>query len=155
MLELVDFDGALLFAGNQRFDVTVIDFLFAIAELFEALKYGLKLFFAFGFIAHRHQLGAEGVTSRMLTEYQHIAIEPNGLGTHDFVGQTVFHHSVLVDARLVGKGITTHDGFVGGHRDADERAEQTARAGQLGSIDFGVGLIKRLTGVERHHYFFE
>ena len=32
-----------------------------VAELFEALKHGLKLFFAVVLIPHRHQLGAEGV----------------------------------------------------------------------------------------------
>ena len=35
------------------------------------------------------------------------------LGTHDLVGAALFEHAVLVNARLVRKGVLAHYGFVG------------------------------------------
>ena len=120
MFEFVDFDGALLFTRNQGFDITVVDFLFAIAEFFEALKQGLKLFFAVGFVAHGNQLGTKGMATGVFAQHQHVAIEPDGFSTHNFIRQAIFHHPILVNAGLVGKGVATHDGFVGWYGDTDE-----------------------------------
>ena len=63
--------------------------------------------------------------------------EPDGLGGHDLVGRLLHHHPVLVDPRLVGKGIGADDRLVGLHDDAGDGGEQLAGGVDVLGVDLG------------------
>jgi hypothetical protein len=52
---------------------------------------------------------ANGVTAGVFAEDELGVARANGFGSHDLVGEGIGHHAVLVDARLVGEGITLYD----------------------------------------------
>ena len=55
----------------------------------------------------------EGAAAGVFAEDDVLAGEADGRGRHDFVGQRVGEHAVLVDAGLVGEGVFADDGLVG------------------------------------------
>ncbi len=65
----------------------------------------------------------ERVATRVLAEYERVALEPDLDRVHDLVGRAVAEHAVLVDAALVRERARAHDrlvrlhGVAGGHRD--------------------------------------
>ena len=75
--------------------------------------------------------------------------------TDDLVGQTVLHHPVLVDPRLVGEGVASDDCLVGLRERADHVGEELAGSEDLARIH-GAGKLHRLRAHEcRHNDFFE
>ena len=66
-------------------------------------------------------------------------------GIDDLVGGALLEHAVLVDAGRVGKGVGSHDGLVGLHRDAGQLADQPADGIDAPGIDAGLQL-KEIVG---------
>ena len=54
----------------------------------------------------------EGVTPAVFSEDQFALGDPDALGVDDFVSALVLEVAILMDARFVGEGIGTDDGFV-------------------------------------------
>jgi hypothetical protein len=91
----------------------------------------------------------------MFAQHQLARVQPDGGGVHDLVGAFVLQHAVLVDARLVGKGIGPDDGLVGLDHHAGVAADHVAGAVDLLGDDVGVQVVDRLAGVDRHDRLFQ
>src|SRR2546425_2558287 len=98
---------------------------------------------------------AEGVPSGMLAEYQPRIGNPNRLRSHNFVGQRILQHAILVNAGFVSECIASNDGFVGLDRDTGNLAEHLARRVKLFADNAGVvGVVVR-AHPHRHNNFLQ
>ena len=99
--------------------------------------------------------GPECVAARVLSQHQAIGVPADILSAHDFVSFPVLEHAVLMDARLVGKRIRTHDCLVGLNREAGNRRDQARRRNNMLGIDPGIDMEQILPGPNRHYDFFQ
>src|SRR5690606_20274833 len=76
-------------------------------------------------------------------------------GRHDFVGLGVFEHTVLMDARFVGKRIGADDGLVYLHACAGDVLHQFAGADDVGGVDAALEREHVGAGFDRHDDFFQ
>ena len=93
---------------------------------------------------------AEGVASAELAQQQHIFVQADVRRPHDLVRFPIFQHSVLVDARFVGKGVLPHNGLSGGNGNGGERSRHAAGADQFLCIYTGLGAQNIPAYMERH-----
>ena len=63
----------------------------------------------------------------------------------------VLEHAVLVDARLVQKGVAPHDGLVRGNIVARDIGDHAARVGELAGLDAHPCVVEVRARGERHH----
>ena len=116
----------------------------------DALELGLAQAMAQGPAA-----GVETAHARMLAEHELGAGGAHRFRPHDFVGERVLQHAVLMDAGLVSEGVCADDRLVGGHADADGGRQRLAGRHQPRRHDprvEGQGLAPH---VQRHHDFLE
>src|SRR5437763_14425861 len=98
--------------------------------------------FGIKFIAELTQLRIQSMPSGVLTKYK-IGVHPShGLWRHDLVGQRVFQHAILVYTSFMGKGIYSHDSFVGLHRNVGQAADKLAGCQKLLGVDARIGFVK-------------
>ena len=102
------------------------------------------------------RLALEAAPSGELADRQLAAGESDRLRGHDLVGQRVLDDAVLVDARLMGEGVATHDRLVGLDGEAGQVADQPAGGGELLGLDARaqIGELGR-PGPQGHHDLFE
>jgi hypothetical protein len=91
----------------------------------------------------------------MFSQHQPRAAQTDRFRAHNFVSVLIFQDAILVNARLVGKCISAHDGFVGLNRDASVVRNHAADTGDLGGINAGFQGIDRAPGMQRHYYLFQ
>ena len=92
----------------------------------------------------------KGVFAGVLPQHQVVIVDADGLRGHNLVGEGVFQHPVLVDARLVVKGVAAHHRLVGGYLLADNGGDQAAGAVNLSEVDAGLGLVQLASGIQGH-----
>src|SRR4029077_584227 len=92
-------------------DVAVEQLLLLVGEGLELLEDAVELELIELKAEHLDAL-TEGVAAGVFAEHQVAARETNVLRAQDLVGGMVLEHAVLVDARLVGKGVLAHDRLV-------------------------------------------
>ena len=120
------------FLLDQGHEVVVVQSFFAVGQLLHGLKDQVELLVV-QLVAHALELVAHGVAARMLADDQIALGAAHGLRGHDFIRLAVLEHAVLMDARLVRKGIGPHNGFVVGNGLADDHGKQaTGRIELLG-----------------------
>src|SRR5215218_1816483 len=93
----------------------------------------------------------EGVAARVLAEEDVRPFQAYVLFGHDLEGPPVLEHAVLVDARLVQKGVAPHYGLVRGDLVARDVRDHAARVGELAGIDADLGRVEVRACGERHH----
>ena len=113
----------LLFINKgQRFQVVIKYLTFFIRQLQECVVQVVQVVFIL-FISHLvHTVfhrGASGTGSQV----QLHLVQTDGFRRHDFVVFTIFQYAVLMDARGVGKGAATDNGFVGRNRHVADLAD--------------------------------
>ena len=116
--------------ADNRLQIAVCDLPFAISKILEAGK-GIIEILAAEVIAELFQAGANSAAAAELAQGDPVVGEPDGAGINDFIGEPVFEHAVLMDARFMGKGIGTHNGLVGLHHHAGEIGDQTRGLGDF------------------------
>ena len=158
-LELLEREGLLdaraeLF-GHDRLEVGVGDLDLAVGQLLEPREGGVE-----GVALHRQahlgQRVGEGVAAGVLAEDDLAAGLADAPCVDDLVGRALGQHAVLVDARLVGERVATHDRLVVLDRVAGEPRDQPAGAGELLSAHTRLEPRELVgTGLDRHHDFLE
>ena len=97
----------------------------------------------------------EAAQARVLAEHQPGAGGADRFGPHDFVGQLVLEHAVLVNAGFVRERIGADNRLVGRHRDADDRRQRVAGRHEALRVDAGAMGQGVGAHLQRHHDFFE
>lgn len=92
-------------------------FLFLITESLKSVEGLLKLYFG-AMQSPLFQPIMEGVSPGMLTEYHAATAATDVLRSHDFVGQWMHEHPVLMNTRLMGKSIRPDHRFIPLHLQA-------------------------------------
>ena len=95
------------------------------------------------------------MASGVLAEYQIVDVYPDALRSHYLVCLLVGHHSVLMDACLVGKGVFAYDRLVERCGLADDVVHSLACPVYLSGIDPCPCLIRILAGMKSHYHFFK
>ena len=108
---------------NDGLQIAVGDLSLAISEFFKASE-GIVEVITIELIPQLLKACADGTATTELAQADAVIGQADGSGINDFVGEAVLQHTVLVDAGFMGKGIGTHDGFVGLHRHAGEVGDQ-------------------------------
>lgn len=97
----------------------------------------------------------EGGAAGVFAHDHLVGIPAHRFGGHDFVGFAVFEHAVLVNARLVGKGVGTDNGLVRLHRKAGDARHQARGAEDVRGVDASVHAEQVFTGFDRHDDLFQ
>mmetsp|Transcript_43469 Transcript_43469/g.102266 ORF Transcript_43469/g.102266 Transcript_43469/m.102266 type:complete len:256 (+) Transcript_43469:851-1618(+) len=122
-LELVLGIGLLHLNTDDRFEIAVRNFPLAISKILEASKGIIKVLTA-EVIAELFEPSPNSASAAELAQRDPIVGEPNGARINDFVGEPVFQHSVLMDARFMRERIGTHNRLIGLHHHAGEIGDQ-------------------------------
>src|SRR5215217_7340185 len=93
----------------------------------------------------------EGVAARVLAEENVRPFEADVFLRHDLERPPVLEHAVLVDARLVQKGVATDDGLVRGNLVACDVGDHAACVGELAGLDADIGPVEVRARGERHY----
>ena len=91
----------------------------------------------------------------MLAQHQVGLRHADVFGAHDLVGRSLLEHSVLMDSRLVGERVSTHDRLVALNGQPGDRREHPAGRIETLGLDAGRQAVVVETGLERHHHFLE
>ena len=97
--------------GNQSLKILIENLFFNICQPFEFLKNLIQL----NIIQLKTKFldpVRKCMTTRMFAQHQIAGFDPHRLRSHDFVGQGIFQHSVLVDSSFVCKGISTNNRLI-------------------------------------------
>mmetsp|Transcript_6382 Transcript_6382/g.20062 ORF Transcript_6382/g.20062 Transcript_6382/m.20062 type:complete len:240 (-) Transcript_6382:911-1630(-) len=105
--------------GEDGFNVRVSHVLLLVCDCLELTDELLELSLVLGDlgVAEGDKALLEGGLARVLAQDER-GVGADALGRHDLVGGRVLEHAVLVDARLVRKGVRADDRLVGLHGDA-------------------------------------
>ena len=91
----------------------------------------------------------------MLAENQCAVFDSNGLWSHDFIGERIFQHSVLMNPGFVCKRILADDCLVALNMHAGQRREQTARFKNFFRVDVGFNAHCFMPRANCHRNFFK
>ena len=97
----------------------------------------------------------EAAHAGVLAEHQSRARRAHRLGAHDFVGQFVLEHAVLVNAGFMRERVGPDNGLVRRHRHTDDGREGVAGGNEARGVDAGGERQRIGPHFERHHNFFE
>src|SRR5579863_6536165 len=81
---------------------------------------------------------AECVPPRMFAEHEFGIRHSDRLRSHDFVGQRILEHAVLMNAGFMGKGVAADNCLVGLDRDSCDLTERLACRKQLFTYNPGL-----------------
>ncbi len=95
------------------------------------------------------------MSSRMLAQHQSRGRDSDGLRRHDFVGQRIFDHAVLMNPRFVCEGVFADDGFVGLHRHGRDVGQHLAGREQFFTDNGGRVRIAVRANSHCHYKFFQ
>src|SRR5215203_693717 len=84
----------------------------------------------------------QGVAARVLAEEDVRPFQADIFFGHDLEGPPVLEHTVLVDARLVQKGVASHDGLVRRDLVARDVGDHAARVGELAGLDADIDAVE-------------
>src|SRR5215212_10272113 len=84
----------------------------------------------------------EGVAARVFAEEDVRPFQADVFLGHDLEGPPVLEHAVLVDARLVQKGVTPDDGLVRRNLVARDVGDHAARVGELAGLDADIDAVE-------------
>src|SRR5215204_2176567 len=93
----------------------------------------------------------ESVAARVFAEKDVRPFQADVFFRHDLERPPVLEHAVLVDARLVQKGVAPHDGLVRGNIVARYVGDHPARVGELAGLDADRGAVEVRARGERHY----
>ena len=91
----------------------------------------------------------------MFPHDQAVPANANGLRGHDLVGDLFLEDSVLMDARLMCKGVVAHDGLIDGDGDPGNLGQQAGGGIDLLSDHMGVHTKQSFSCLKGHHHFFQ
>ena len=91
----------------------------------------------------------------MFSDDHAVAGKAHRIRAHDFIGHGILEYAVLMDARFMGKGVRTHNGFVGLYHNAGDHGDQTT--GGMNLLGFDTEIQSHLipAGKKGHHNFFQ
>ena len=88
------------------------------------------------------------------SKHNGIVVDAHILRVHDFIGRSLFKHTVLVYATRMGKGIAPDDGLVGLHRHVHQARHHATDREYLCCVDVGLD-IEIGMGLQSHHHFLQ
>ena len=91
----------------------------------------------------------------VLAHDQPVAGNADRFRRHDFVGLFVLEHAVLMDARLVGKGVVADHRLIDRNRDARDLGHQARSRIELLAGNVRVEIEIVFSRAQRHHDFFQ
>src|SRR5215203_5063995 len=142
-------EGADLISGD-RFQVCGCYGLLVVCDLLETREGPLE-HVALHVVAELLQGVLEGVAARVLAEEDVRAFQAYIFLGHDLERPPVLEHAVLVDARLVQKGVALDDGLVRGNLVARYVGDHAARVRELAGLDADLCAVEVRARGERHH----
>src|SRR5581483_6617954 len=152
-VRLLDARAELL--GHDRLEVGVGEFDLTIGQFLETGERRVQGVTLEG-EAHLLELGRESVAAGVLAEDDLAALLADLGGVDDLVGRALGQHAVLVNAGLVGEGVSSHDRLVVLDRITSEAADEAARAGQLLRVHLRVEAVELVgADLQRHGDFLE
>ena len=106
-------------AFRDRFEIPIRDFSLSVSQILETGK-GLIQVIATEVVAEFFKPCTHRATATELAQRDPVVAEAHRLGIHDFISEAVFEDTVLMNPRLVGKRIRSHNRLVGLHHHAGE-----------------------------------
>src|SRR6266566_2992566 len=97
----------------------------------------------------------ERVAARMFPQHNHAPRHTDVVGRHDFIGDGILEHAVLMYSRLVSECILTDDRLIHLYLFTGKLAEQLAGAIQLLCLHAGRDVVIALSRIERHDNLFQ
>ena len=111
--------------GGDRLEVERGDLLLLVGDLLEPLE-RLVQRVALDLEAELGERVAQRVAPGVLSENDRVRLQADLARVHDLVGGALLEHAVLVDAGLVGEGVSADDGLVRLHRISGEPRDHPA-----------------------------
>ena len=145
---------AVHFFLHKGHEVVVVQGLFAVGQLFDGFKHEVELVVV-ELVAHAFKLVAHSVAARVLANDKVALCAAHRLRGHDFVSFAVLEHAVLMDARLVRKGIGTHNGLVVGNGLTNGHGKQARRGVELLGHNVVLKLEVVVAHTQVHNNFFK
>src|SRR5215211_1115185 len=127
--------------GGDRLEVRCGHGLLVVCYLLEARE-GPPQHIALDVVAELLEGVLECVAARMLAEEDVRSFEADVFLGHDLEGPPVLEHAVLVDARLVQKGVAPDDGLVRRNLVARDVGDHAARVGELAGLDADIDAVE-------------
>ena len=122
---------------NDGDEVLVVNLFFLVSQLGKE-EVGPLQFLLTQLVPQLFVLLAQGVPPTVLSHHQRAADDSHGLGSHDFVGESMFQHSILMDPCFVSEGILSHHCLVGLNEGSGEVGYQPAGTVNLLGDDIGM-----------------
>ena len=122
---------------NDGDEIFVVNLLLLVSQLGKEEVSPLQ-FFLIQLVPQLFVLLAQGMPPTVLAHHQRAADDSHGLGSHDFVGERMFQHAVLMDPCFVSEGILSHHCLVGLNKGPGEVGYQPAGTVNLLGDDIGM-----------------
>ena len=132
---------------DQAEQVVIVNVLDLVGEDYEFAIDFVQLA-ALEMVAELIAAQAEGVASGVLAEDQLRIRDADRLRGHDFVGQAVLQHAVLMNAGFVRERVASDDGLVRLHRNFGDLLQQLA--GGIEVLAGNAGGVRILVGADAH-----
>ena len=83
-----------------------------LATLFESIEKLTVAPWRIIVVDNEHSEATQGMTTGVFAQYEVCFFSPYGLRSHDFIRFRIAHHAMLMNTRLMSKGVRTHDWFI-------------------------------------------
>ena len=141
--------------GNQAGNIFNRNVFLAVGELFELDEHRIQTRVVQIVAMRMHEM-AESASARMFAKYQPIiGRNADARRVHDFIGLPRFQEAILMDAGFVQEAVGAGNRLHRRDFNAGNGADQFRGFIDFFGNDIGLGLIKILTRIQRHHHFFQ
>ena len=141
--------------NHQTDQIVIENFMLSVCETLEFFKSRQKFIVRFELKSEFVYALLECMSPGVLAQYHFARCPSHILRSHNFVGLSIFDHTVLMNSRLMRKRVGTYNRFVRLYRKPGHTRNQTTCRNDLGGIDIGVTVEEILTSPNRHHDLFK
>ena len=106
-------------------------------------------------MAQRAQALFESMAAGVFAENQRVPLDADAFRAHDFIGQGIVQHAVLMDAGFVGEGVVADDRLVGRRRESGQVLDDAGGAVNLAGIQANLHAEMFAAGGQGHGDFLQ
>ena len=135
-------------------NVIVVYLFFAVRQFFEFSEEVVDFLFCERLETKFCQMISEGMTTRVFAQYEVCFFSTYGLRSHDFICFRIAHHTMLMDTRLMSKGVRTYDWFVWWNYNTCQTTHKFRNFRKLFCIDVHLKVAEVIMACFKSHYNF-
>jgi len=154
LFQLIGLKSFVIHAHDQHAQVIGVHLFFLVSQINKEFIQLINFRFA-QFEAQFLAAAGQPRPAGMFSQHQVAALAAHRFRGHDFIGQGMGYHAVLVNAGFVGESVAPHHGLVEGDGQAGDHAEQRAGGHNLRGFYaafVGIAIAARMHG---HHHLFQ